>query len=301
MHAIPDNFARLTAEVHGAAGVAWLAALPGLLADCERRWGLRVGPPFALSYNYVAPAVRADGSEVVLKLGVPQRELLSETAALQVYAGRGSVQLLAADPARGILLLERLWPGTPLVELADDAATAIAAQVMRELWQPVPAQHAFRTVGDWAAGLGKLRARFGGGTGPLPARLVALAEGLFAELLPAQAAPVVLHGDLHHWNIVAAQRRPWLALDPKGILGEPAYEVGAWLRNPLPGLLAQPDPARLQARRVAQFAEVLELDRRRLAAWGVAQAVLSAWWSIEDHGHGGADALTCAELLLPLL
>ncbi len=263
---IPDNFARLTAEVHGAAGVAWLAALPALLADCERRWGLRVGPPFALSYNYVAPAVRADGTEVVLKLGVPHRELLSEIAALQVYAGRGSVQLLAADAARGILLLERLQPGTPLVELGDDAATAIAAAVMRDLGQPVPAQHAFRTVSDWAAGLGKLRRRFGGGSGPLPARLVGLAEGLFAELLPSQAAPVVLHGDLHHWNIVAAQRQPWLALDPKGILGEPAYEVGAWLRNPLPGLLAWPDTARIQARRVAQFAEVLGLDRRRLAA-----------------------------------
>lgn len=301
MHTIPDNFAQLTAEVHGAAGVAWLAGLPALLADCERRWGLRVGPPFALSYNYVAPALRADGSRVVLKLGVPQPELSSEMAALQVYAGRGSVQLLAADPQRGILLLERLQPGTPLIELADDAATAIAATVMRDLWQPVPAQHAFRTVSDWAGGLGKVRAHFGGGTGPLPARLVALAEGLFAELLSSQAAPVVLHGDLHHWNIVAAQRRPWLAIDPKGILGEPAYEVGAWLRNPLPGLLTQPNPARIQARRVAQFAEMLGCDPRRLAAWGVAQAVLSAWWTVEDHGHGGEDTLACAELLLPLL
>jgi len=300
MSVIPDNFVRLIAEVHGAAGVAWLADLPGLLADCERRWGLRVGPPFTLSYNYVAPAVRADGTEVVLKLGVPHRELCSEAAALRVYAGRGSVQLLDADLERGILLLERLQPGTPLLALGDDAAaTAIAAQVMRDLWQPVPPQHAFRAVSDWAAGLGQLRARFSGGSGPLPARLVALAAGLFADLLPSQAAPVVLHGDLHHWNIVAAQRRPWLALDPKGILGEPAYEVGAWLRNPLPGLLAMPNPARIQARRVAQFAEALDLDRRRLAAWGVAQAVLSAWWSIED--HGGADALACAELLLPLL
>jgi streptomycin 6-kinase len=215
--------------------------------------------------------------------------------------------MLEADPDQGLLLLERLRPGTPLVTLADDEqATAIAAGVMRRLWRPVPTEHPFPTVADWAAGLGRLRARFGGGTGPLPPRLVEMAERLFAELLASSAAPrsprpegveVLLHGDLHHWNILAAEREPWLALDPKGLVGEPAYEVGALLRNPMPQILAVPQPGRVLARRADQLAAELGFDRQRLLGWAVAQTVLSAWWTVEDHGHGWEPEIACAELL----
>ena len=115
------------------------------------------------------------------------------------------------------------------------------------------------------------------------------------------AEPVLLHGDLYHWNVLAAERQPWLALDPKSLVGEAAYEVGAWLRNPLPGLLDRPDPGRLLARRVDQFTEELRFDRQRVIGWGVAQAILSAWWSIEDHRHGWEEAVAVAELLSGLL
>lgn len=302
MPIIPEAFARTMIELHGDAGAAWVAVLPALLDRCAARWGLTILPPYALSYNYVAPAVRADGTPVVLKVGWPGQELLTELAALRFYDGHGIVRLLDADPAWGAFLLERLIPGTMLSEVPDDAAaTHIAAGVMQHLWRPLPPDHGFRSVADWAAGLAKLRPLFDGGTGPLPAPLVERAEALFAELLPSQAAPVLLHGDLHHWNIMAAQRAPWLALDPKGIAGEPAYEVGALLRNQVARLLASPDPGRAMARRVDILAETLGFDRARLVGWGVAQAVLSAWWSIEDHGSVGAEALDCAALLLPLL
>lgn len=298
MDSTPEAFAARMVEVYGAAGSAWVAQLPALLADCARRWSLRLQPPFDLSYNYVAPARRADGTELVLKVGVPSRALLSEMAALRHYDGHGIVQLLDADPDIGALLLERLSPGTPLVTLPDDEqATAIAAEVMRQLWRPAPPDPIFPSVADWAAGLRRLRARFDGGTGPLPPRLVELAEHLFAELLPSMSAPVLLHGDLHHWNILAAARAPWLALDPKGVVGEPAYEVGALLRNPLPQLLAQPTPGRILARRVDLLAEALGFDRERIVGWGIAQAVLSAWWSIEDHGSGWEPAIAVAQLL----
>ncbi len=289
-------------ELNGDEGAAWVDALPALLARCADRWGLTLEPPFTLSYNYVAPARRADGTPVVLKVGFPGRELLTEIAALRFYDGHGIAQLLDADPEWGALLLERLVPGMMLSEVPDDAeATRIAAEVMRQLWRPLPPDHGFRSVADWTAGLAKLRPHFGGGTGPLPASLVERAEGLFADLLPTMADPVLLHGDLHHWNIMTAEREPWLALDPKGIAGEPAYEVGALLRNQIPRLLALPDPARAMARRVDMLADALGFDRARIAGWGVAQAVLSAWWSIEDHGYGGEEAITCAQLLRPLL
>jgi streptomycin 6-kinase len=114
------------------------------------------------------------------------------------------------------------------------------------------------------------------------------------------APPVLLHGDLHHHNILSAERQPWLALDPKGVIGEPAYEVGALLRNPFPQILSLPGPGRLLARRVDQLAAELDFDRQRLVGWGIAQAVLAAWWSFEDHGHGWQGCLTCAELLADL-
>jgi streptomycin 6-kinase len=290
-------------ELYAEAGTAWLGGLPALLDNCARRWQLTIMAPFEpLTYNYVAPAIRADGAPVVLKVGFPSRELMTEIAALQLYDGHGIARLLHADPDRGSLLLERLLPGTPLVELGDDEqATTIAAQVMRQLWSvkaaALPPNHTFPSVAGWAAGLGRLRAHFGGGTGPFPAALIARAEALFAQLLGSMAEPVLLHGDLHHWNILAAERQPWLALDPKGVVGEPAYEVGALLRNPLPWLLSAPRPRSILARRIDQLAEHLELDRERLLGWGMAQAVLSAWWSYEDHGHGWEPALALAELL----
>ncbi|HUS16612.1 MAG TPA: aminoglycoside phosphotransferase family protein, partial [Chloroflexia bacterium] len=84
---------------------------------------------------------------------------------------------------------------------------------------------------------------------------------------------------------------------PQGVAGEPAYEVGALLRNPWPGLLAMPDAARVTARRVDQLAEELGFDRARIRGWGLAQAVLSAVWSLEDEGHGWEYGIACAELL----
>jgi streptomycin 6-kinase len=302
MTEIPDNFARTMVEIYGEEGTAWLQRLPGLLAECAQRWALTVLRPFVpLSYNYVAPAIRADGTNVVLKVGYPGRELLAEMAALRLYDGHGIVQLLDSDAALGALLLERLTPGMPLARLADDAeGTSIAAQVMRQLWRPVPPDHPFPTVAGWAAGLGRLRARFGGTTGPLPAPLVERAERLFADLIGSMGEPVLLHGDLHHDNILTAHRQPWLALDPKGVVGEAAYETGALLRNPAGRVLQAPDPRRMMARRIDQLAAELGFDWERIRGWALAQAVLSAWWSIEDHGYGWEDAMAYAEILAGL-
>jgi streptomycin 6-kinase len=297
---LPEDFVR-TVTLTFDGGAEWLRCLPELLAECEQRWDLKLGPPFNLSYNYAAPAVRADGTEVVLKAGVPHKELNTELLALQIYDGRSCARLLDSDAEKGILLLERLKPGAMLItEPDDEKATAIAAGVMRNLWRPVPAQNPFPTVEKWAEGMVRLRIHFNGGTGPIPSHLVEQAERLFAELLPSQAAPVLLHGDLHHFNILSAEREPWLAIDPKGIVGEPAYEIGAWMRNPLSEILQVPNPARVLARRLDLFAAEWNLDRARLRGWTIAQAVLSAWWGIEDGDTVDEDFLALTELFAAL-
>jgi streptomycin 6-kinase len=298
---ITEDFARATVELHGERGRRWLQSLPGVVEACAARWSLKVGPPFApLTYNYAAPAEGEGGARLVLKVGVPVRELLTEIEALRVFDGRGAARLLESDAEAGALLLERLEPGTPLTALCernDAAATSAAASVMRKLWRPAPAAHTFPTVADWGRGFQRLRERFGGGTGPLPRALVEEAESLFSELLKSSAEPALLHGDLHHGNVLAARRDPWLAIDPKGLVGEPAYEVGALLRNPLPQLFRWPQPVRASERRIAQLSEELGFERARVRGWGLAQAVLAGWWSFEDTGSGGEFGVASAEIL----
>ncbi|MBX3059630.1 MAG: phosphotransferase [Anaerolineae bacterium] len=279
---LPDSFVH-TVSLTFEEGAEWLARLPALIAACEARWGLAAQPHFpGLSYNYAAPATLPDGTEIVLKLGVPRHELTTEIEALKLYNSRAMCHLLDADAAMGVLLLERLQPGHMLITVSDDeTATRIAADVMRRLWRPLPDQHIFPAVADWIADLAALRTEFDGGTGPFPARLVAMAESLFADLVASSGPPVLLHGDLHHYNILAAEREPWLAIDPKGVAGEPAYEVGALMRNPL-NLHEWPNRTAVTARRLDILAEQLDMDRQRLLAWSFAQEILSQWWDYVD-------------------
>ncbi len=207
---LTEQFTHTIEGVFKERGTLWLLNLPALLADCAKHWTLTILPPFPnLSFNYVAPVMCSDGSKAVLKVGVPHKELWSEMEALRVFGGRGSVRLLETDGDRGAMLLERLKPGTPLTTLADEVhdaqATSIAADVMRKLWHPVPPQHNFPSVADWAQGMKRMRTHFDGGVGPFPVALVEEAETLFLELLASSASPVLLHGDLHHDNILETE------------------------------------------------------------------------------------------------
>ena len=83
-------------------GRAWLQSLPGLIAECEALWTIEVGAPFDLSFNYVAPAVTANGHAVVLKLGMPNAELTCEMRALREYSGVSAVRLIESDEDRGV-------------------------------------------------------------------------------------------------------------------------------------------------------------------------------------------------------
>lgn len=280
MEALPQPFIAQIDATFGDVGRAWLNDLPSLIADCADRWGLALGSHFPnLSFNYAAPGALRDGTPIVLKIGCLGHEYRPELAALRLYAGDGAVRLLDFDEARVAVLLERLRPGTMLAALPDDdEATLIAVGIMRQLWRPAPEEHPFPTTADWFIGLRELRAEFDGGTGPFPARAVAEAESLAAELFRTAAPPTVLHGDLHHFNILAGERQSWLAIDPKGVLGEPAYEIGAWMRN---WPLGSADPVPQLERRLDLFAAGIGVERARLRAWTVAQGVLSAWWDYD--------------------
>jgi streptomycin 6-kinase len=296
---LPDTLVHNNVELRGEAGREWLERLPELIAACERRWSLTAGPPLlGLSYNYAAAVLRADGTPAILKIGFPgDHELCTEIEALRLIDGRGAVRLLEADPEQGALLLERLEPGTSLEDLPDEQATSIAAAVMRRLWRPAPAEHGFPSVAEWVERMAARAPRVLERDGSFPAAWLERAVTMSRELSAPAPEPVLLHGDLHHGNVLAAKREPWLAIDPKGVVGEPAAEPGAFLLNPMSRMPNAPDAARTVARRVPQLAEELGIDRERLVAWSTVRAVLSAFWSLEDHGHGWQWAIRCAEIL----
>jgi len=286
-------------ELFGEEGRAWLERLPVILGACEERWHMRISAPVGnLSFNYVAPAVLADGTEVILKTGLTD-EFPSQPEALRHFDGRGMVQLLAYDEHDAAMLLERLKPGMPLRTVEhDEAAISAAVELPHRIWHPLPQHHyPFPTVCDWGKGFARLRKLYHGGTGPLPPTLFGKAEKLYAELSASMDEPVLLHGDLHQDNILSAEREPWLAVDPKGVIGEPVFETGALLRNIWPDILSIPDPKALMARRIDQLSAELGFDRERIYNWGFSQAVLSVVWGVEDTGKLENEGLYFVELL----
>jgi streptomycin 6-kinase len=178
----------------------------------------------------------------------------------------------------------------------DDAATVVVCDVARRLHRRAPSRRRFPSVEDWGRGFQRHRAS---GRGGIDAALLDRAERLFVRLAETQAPRRVLHGDLHHDNILLDQARGWLAIDPKGVLGEPAYEFGAALRNPTEDA-ARFAAASILERRAGIIARQTGYEKSRLLAWALAQAVLSAVWSIED-GMDPARGLATAAAAMPLV
>ena len=260
---------------------AWRRALPDLVDTLAARWSLTLEPPFAeIELNYVAPALRADGVQCVLKVSRHLLETRNEIAALRLWDGAGAARLLEADPDIGALLLERLEPGTMLSTVAeadDDRAVLIAAGVLRQLWRPVPkTDHGLRPLADWCGAYERNRAALTRGIDGFPAALFQRADALRRDLLASTTSNSVLHGDMHHFNVLRAQRAEWLAIDPKGLFGDRGFDVCQFFRNP------RPVPRKVNSRRLDIFCAELGLDRQRTRDWCIVHAVLDACWDFED-------------------
>ena len=315
---LPPEFISNVQGAHHEDGRTYLDVLPEQITEASACWGLRdVQPVPNLSYNFVAFANRGD-QQVMLKIGLPNRETISEMAALRLFNGEGACRLLECDEERYWTLLERLNPGVMLSTLEDDEeATHIAAEVMKKIWRTPPLesdsllsdvhQHTaglrdqqedyskFIKLSDWFDGLKQLRPMFNGGTGPFNEKIVERVESSVKDFFVENHMPVLMHGDFHHFNILSSERG-WLVIDPKGVIGPAGYEVGPFMINPWSNF-SDGSKIRLRVkRRIDILHEHLGFERERILEWSLAHAVLSAWWGIEDN-TGWESALQFAEML----
>lgn len=288
----PERLARTLAAWAGPEGGRWVAGLPDLARDYLERWELvpeRVLRPGG-NISMVVLVTTGDGSPAALKLGMVTPETAQEPGALAHWSGHGAARLLRADPERGALLLERLRPEVSLRSLPEAKAMLEACAVVRRLWVPPAADHRFTTVAERTRRLaGTLRERR---ELPWAAPLrPAIDQALdLRERLTEGGAqdPVLLHGDLHHGNVLAADRTPWLAIDPKPLVGDPCYDLAWLVRDRLKTLAAAPAAGSAARRRLARLADSLEVDRDRLRDWTVFRSVeAGVWsWSVGDRTYG---------------
>lgn len=248
-------------------------------------WKVDVGAVVHAPVSLVAYGTR-DGQPVVLKVIKEPGDEWWSGEVTSAFEARGMARVY--EYAGGALLLERLRPGQPLTRIAaagnDDEATGVLARLVAAMSPAEPPPHAPR-VEQWVEGFDRYAES---GDRRIESALVADARDTFAELAESQRSARLLHGDLQHSNVLLDETRGWVAIDPKGVIGEIEYEFGAMLRNPAerPDLFT--DRGTIE-RRVDRFASELGLDRRRIVAWAFAQAVLSAVWDIEDGGASGWD------------
>jgi streptomycin 6-kinase len=260
---------------------AWLNRLPATVAGLAARWGLELGEPFdggEVSCAWVAPARRADGSDAVLKVGMPHMEAIHEVQGLRFWDGDPTVRVLDADEEANALLLERCLPGTVLRMLPEPEQDTVLAGLLRRLWRVPPPGHPFRPLAEmadyWASVTEQHEDEW-----PDPG-LVREGLALWRELPRSAADEALLATDLHAGNVLAAEREPWLVIDPKPLAAEREFAVAPLVRSDELGHSRGAALGRLD-----RLCTELGLDRERARAWTIIQT--TAWSGEAAHPEHG--------------
>lgn len=275
---LPDKFVRILKNIHKEKADEWLSNFDEMIALYEQKWELSIHDPFDLSFNFVAPATRNNGEEVVLKVVLSHKEFCAELEVLKLMKGKGMVELLDHDLDQGVMILDRLRPGHTLAEIKDDEEAAhIASQIMKKLWVAAPKHSNIETVVDRENSLKRIARQHPNGFGPIAKEEIEEALMLFEQLNREINQPYLLHGDLHHYNILK-NGDSWTAIDPKGLIGDREYDVIQYLLNKLP----ETNVKNTIEKRINIFVKELDLDKERVLLRGFSHAVLSTCWTIED-------------------
>lgn len=279
-----EEISRLPAE-GGPDGAAWAARLPRLLADCLDEWGLTPDEPARSGVTAVVLPVSRDGERLALKVVWPHEEASGEPLALRRWNGQGAVRLVAAEPSRGALLLERLDAAHDLTEVWVDEACEVIGGLLARL--NVPALPQLPALSHLAA---KMWPRLDRAAEQLPRRMVDRAQGLADELVTDPGCDGrVLHRDLHFQNVLAGQREPWLAIDPKPLNGHPGFELAPALWNRADELGTGSSFRYLLRRRLELLSEAAGIDEDVARHWTTVRLMWEAVYAAEA---GDAERLT---------
>lgn len=248
-------------------GAVWLVRLPDVVGALVRRWSLTLGAPFdddEVSCSWVAPVTLADGAPAVLKLGMPHMEGQHEILGLRFWNGNPTVRLLDADDDLGAMLLERCEPGTALRTLPESQQDVLIAGLLRRLWRRPSAVHPFRPL---SAMIDCWTAETLADVEQWPdTGLVREGLRLFEKLSRGAPSDILLATDVHAGNVLRSQREPWLVIDPKPFIGDPAYDATQHLLDC--GVRMRSDPYGT----IRRIAALLGLDCGRVRLWTFARA-----------------------------
>jgi streptomycin 6-kinase len=277
---VPERFRGFADR--GEEWASWLDRLPRLVGDLLREWDLTAdGPAVHGECALVVPVRTADGVPAVLKVSWPHWEAEYEHLALRDWDGAGSVRLLRADPHRFALLLERVHP-RDLTTVEEIEAIELVAATYRRLHVPAGPQYRRLSVEvtRWADGLAALPSG-----APVPRRYVEQAVSLARDLAAdPDCDGRLIHTDLHYFNVLAADREPWLVIDPKPLSGDPHYEVAPLLWNRWDEITATGDVRAAVRRRFHAAVDAAGLDEDRARDWVVVRELCNIGWAIEDLG-----------------
>lgn len=270
-----NKFEENIISIHGEQGRVWLSQLPQIARDASLLFGLsELQPLDNLTYNYILSGYK--GSQpIILKIGI--ESLNKEAEALRVFAGFGAVAIIAQSP--NALCLERVMPGISLKSYfpdQDKESVKIACEVIGKLHNSqAPSRDLFPNIKDWLSVLDEDYSMI-----ELP--YMQKARMLKDRLLRTATNDLLLHGDLHHDNIIR-RGDEWVVIDPKGVIGESSYEAASFIINPIPRLLEHHRPKEIIERRIKDFAETSLLSEERIIGWSYVRAMLGLVWAIQDN------------------
>ncbi|WP_252503833.1 aminoglycoside phosphotransferase family protein [Sporosarcina sp. Marseille-Q4943] len=297
---IPISFQEKIINCFGEQGDVWLQSLECKVNSIAENWGLTLESPVTnLSYNYVVHVTDQNNDPYILKMGVPGFDFTNEIRTVQHYDGQGCAVLVKADAEQGAMLLEKLQPGTMLsTETDEEVVIQNFCHVWKQIRRPLPIDGDFPTVLDWATAFTKYQGNFKENDGPIPNEWVKTANDYLHEIQHSSADNELLHGDLHHENILFSSERGWLAIDPKGVAGSPYFDVVSFLIN---HLFTKPNPEVLLKKRVDLLSDSLDLDREKLLKAAVSMSTLYACWGVDDKDPDWDKTYQCTKWFEKLL